>query len=268
MDAPTMFEPRPVTADTVSLNSYLPLPGFGVLPVNAFVIRASQPVLVDTGLAALEREFMQALRSTIAPEDLRWIWLTHTDPDHLGNLEAVLSAAPSARVVTTYLGMGKMALNGLPIDRVYLLNPGQSLDVGDRALRAFTPPTFDAPETTAFFDSRTRAFFSADCFGTLMAEVAANAADIDPEALRDGLVTWSTIDAPWLHIVDEGRFYDSLDVVRRLEPSVILSGHLPPAEGMTETLLKHLASARTASPFLGPDQAALEGMMALNEPLA
>ena len=30
--------------------------GLGVLPVNAFLIRAREPVLVDTGLAALESE--------------------------------------------------------------------------------------------------------------------------------------------------------------------------------------------------------------------
>ena len=118
MDYPMMFEPRSVAAETESLTSYFPIPGYGVLPVNAFLIRATQPVLVDTGLAALREEFMQNLRSVIALNDLRWIWLTHTDSDHLGNLEAVLAEAPNARLVTTFLGMGKLILNQLPVDRV------------------------------------------------------------------------------------------------------------------------------------------------------
>jgi hypothetical protein len=53
MQAPTMIGARQVAPDTISLSSYCPLPGLGILPVNAFVIEAAQPVLVDTGLSAL-----------------------------------------------------------------------------------------------------------------------------------------------------------------------------------------------------------------------
>jgi phosphoribosyl 1,2-cyclic phosphodiesterase len=229
-----------------------------MLPVNAFLIRSVQPVLVDTGLGMLKDSFIRNLCSLILPEDLRWLWLTHTDADHIGNLAQVLIEAPKLRVITTFLGMGKMLLHQLPVDRVFLLNPGQHLDIGDRRLVAVKPPSFDAPETTGLFDTKTRAFFSADCFGALMKEPAEAAADMAPSDLREGLVTWTTVDSPWLHIVDEGNFGRSLDVIRTLEPSIILSHHLPPAAGMTEILLSHLASARSAPAFLGPDQAALE----------
>ena len=264
MDEPTMFEPRSVAPDTEALVSYFPLPGYGILPINAFLIRGEQPILVDTGLASLSDTFMQNLRSLIPLEDLRWLWLTHTDADHTGSIRQILSEAPNARLVTTFLGLGKLGLQQIqvPMERVYLLNPGQSLDMGDRSLTAVKPPTFDAPETTGFYDTKTRVLFIADCFGALMKEPAESAADIAPSDLRDGLVTWATVDAPWLHIVDEGKFNESLDVIRRLEPEVILSSHLPLAADMTETLLKHLASARSAPPFVGPDQAALEQMLA------
>jgi glyoxylase-like metal-dependent hydrolase (beta-lactamase superfamily II) len=229
-----------------------------MLPINAFLIRSAQPVLVDTGLGVLKDSFMDHLRSLIPLENLRWLWLTHTDADHMGNLAQVLIEAPHLRVITTFLGMGKMLLHQLPVDRVSLLNPGQHLDIGDRRLVAVRPPSFDAPETTGFFDTKTRVFFSADCFGALMKEPAEAATDINPSDLREGLVTWTTVDSPWLHLADEGQFGRSLDLVRKLEPSVILSHHLPPAAGITEFLLKNLASARSAPAFLGPDQAAMD----------
>jgi glyoxylase-like metal-dependent hydrolase (beta-lactamase superfamily II) len=255
------FTPRTVAPDTEFLGAYLPVPGYGVLPVNAFLIRAAQPVLVDTGLAALRREFQGNLRSLIDPEDLRWIWITHADVDHLGSLAAVLAQAPRARVVTTYIGMAKMSLQQLPIDRVYLLNPGQRLDIGDRQLLALRPPTFDAPETTGLFDTRTRALFSADSFGALIAEPVEDTADLSPTDLRDGQMTWATIDAPWLQFVDQRKFAASVNNVGRLDPSVILSAHLPPARGMTQTLCENLIAAREAPGFEGPDQAALEDML-------
>jgi hypothetical protein len=67
-----------------------------------------------------------------------WIWLTHPDRDHTGGLFGLLHAAPLARVVATSLGAGIMSTERpLPLDRVYLLNPGQSLESGDRRLHAF-----------------------------------------------------------------------------------------------------------------------------------
>ena len=260
MDKPTMFEPRLVATDTDSLVSYFPLPGYGMLPINAFLIRSAQPVLVDTGLGVLRGPFMENLRSLIPLEDLQWLWLTHTDADHMGNLAQVLIEAPKLRVITTFLGMGKMLLRELPVDRVFLLNPGQHLNIGDRRLVAIRPPAFDAPETTGLFDTKTRALFSADCFGALMKEPAEAAADMVPSDLREGLVTWTTVDSPWLHLADEHKFDRSLDLIRKLDPTVILSHHLPPAAGITEFLLKNLASARSAPAFLGPDQAAMDAL--------
>jgi flavorubredoxin len=262
MDQSYRVVPYSVSSDTEPLLSYYPLPGFGFVPVNAFLIRADEPVLVDTGIVSEGTAFMDALRSIIALEEIRWLWLTHADPDHVGSVAEILSEAPHARVVTTFLGMGKMLLLGLPPDRVYLLNPGQSLDVGDRQLQAVKPPTFDAPESTGFFDTRTETLFSVDAFGAVLSEPAETAAGIRPSDLREGLITWTTIDVPWLAGLSERTFAESLDRVRKLEPRVILSSHLPPATGMNEALFDYLAAAREATPFVGPDQAAMERMMA------
>lgn len=255
------FQPQVVANDIHVLRSDLLVPGMGSLPVNAFVLKSSQPVLVDTGLAGLTDSFLSALRSVVPPEEIRWIWLTHTDPDHVGNLREVLDLAPQARMVTSFVGMAKLQLLGLPTDRAYLLNAGQSLDVGDRSLLAVAPPTFDAPETTGLFDPKTRTLVSADCFGALLGGPAETAAEIAPNDLRDGVLTWSAVDAPWLQRIDAGAFGRSLQSVRDLDAGTVLSSHLPPATGMVETLLRHLADAPTARPFVGPDQAALEKMM-------
>lgn len=122
-------------------------------------------------------------------------------------------------------GWARWGSMATPLDRVYLLNAGQSLDIGDRELVATKPPSFDAPETMGFVDTKTRAFFCADCFGALISEPALTAADIPPAQLRNGLITWATADAPWLHLVDEARFSRSLEAVQQLDASIILSSH-------------------------------------------
>lgn len=262
MDTPTMFEPFQVGQDIDVLPSYFPIPGLGILPTHAFLLRATTPVLIDSGLVPLGDQFMERLSSIIDITDLRWLWLTHTDQDHIGSLLPILEKAPKLKVITTFLGLGKRSLNQpLPMDRVFLLNPGQTIDMGDRTLTAIKPPAFDAPETTGFFDPRSGALFCADCFGTLMSDPVTLAADIKPDDLEEGLLTWAGVDFPWLHMVNEGVFGKVLDDIRRMSPKIILSSHLPPAVDMTERLLGYLAAAPAREPFTGPDQKALEEMI-------
>ncbi len=135
------------------LTSSFPVPGFGLIPINAFVLHAAEPVLVDTGTMVESDEFLTALRTVIDPSDLRYIWLTHTDFDHIGSLGRLLEEHAHIRVITSFLGVGIMGLFApLPMERVFLINPGQSLHVGDRTLTAVKPPTFDNPITTGFHD--------------------------------------------------------------------------------------------------------------------
>ena len=69
-------------------------------------------------------------------------------------------------------------------------------------------------------------------------------------------------DAPWLHKVDRGAFARELDGIRKMQPKMVLSSHLPAAPGdMVERLLASLSVAPTAQPFVGPNQAALEQML-------
>lgn len=241
------------------------IPGLGCLAINAFVLHGSEPVLVDTGTVAESADFMEALVSVIDPMDLRWLWLTHTDFDHIGSMATLLDANPDLRVITSFLGTGIMGLSStpLPMDRVHLINPGQSITIGDRTLTAVKPPVFDNPITTGFVDDRTGILFSSDCFGALLPAVPDDAADLDTDVLQAGQVRWATIDSAWIHDVDRHVFGRALDELASLEPTMVCSSHLPPAPGtLLELFVDSLAHAPDAERFVGPDQAALEAMLA------
>jgi hypothetical protein len=145
---------------------------------------------------------------------------------------------------------------------VHLHNPGESIDVGDRKLVAVKPPTFDAPETTGFYDRKSGAFFCADSFGAIMAEAQGHEASaIAPDTLREAQTLWATIDALWLHTVDRSAFADRLRRVREMAPRLVLRSHLAPAPGaMLEPFLATIASVPEAKPFVGPNQDAFVRM--------
>ncbi len=240
------------------------LPNLGSLAINAFVLPGEEPVLVDAGVTAERDDFLAALRTVIDPADLRWLWLTHTDFDHIGAIPALLAENPHLRVVTSFGGVGIMGLfDPLPMDRVHLINPGQTLVLSDRTLTAVRPPSFDNPITTGFHDDRTNALFSSDSFGALLADLPHDAAELSEAEIRSGQVRWASIDSSWLHLADTGILARDLERIRAIEPSMILSSHLPPAPGrLLDLFLGSIAAVPASDPFVGPDQAALEQMLA------
>jgi flavorubredoxin len=258
-----MDKPHQAMPDVEVLPAHFSIPGMGFLPVNAFVIKAREPVLVDTGMGMESEEFMKALSSIIDPEDLRWVWLTHDDADHTGNIQKVLEASPSARLAANSLAVLRMSTAWpVPMHRVYWLNPGDSIRVGDRELTAVRPPMFDNPTTIGVYDNKSEAFFSADFFGAIIPSPAQNVDNVTEGDLTKGMISWASADSPWVHMVEPTVFSKALDRIRQMAPKMIFSAHLPPARGKTEQLLDLLARVPTSTPFVVPNQTALEQILA------
>jgi flavorubredoxin len=165
-------------------------------------------------------------------------------------------------VITTFVGLGKMALMQLPVNRIRLLNPGEHLKVVGHDLEVVHPPTFDAPESTSLFDHATRVLFSTDTFGALLKTPSENASKIPSEQLNASLRAWVTIDTPWIHKTDSLSVLESLKEIQKRSPEQILSSHLPSAPGsMLDTFIEQIGQARKMDPFVGPAQKDIEKMM-------
>ncbi|RJQ80188.1 MAG: hypothetical protein C4519_10625 [Desulfobacteraceae bacterium] len=148
------------------------------------------------------------------------------------------------------------------MDRVHWLNPGDSLNVGDRKLTAVRPPLFDNPTTIGVYDDKSEVFFSADCFGAIIPAPAQNADDVAEGDLARGMAGWAGLDNPWVHMVKPMEFSRGLDGIRQLAPKMILSAHLPPAMGRSEQFLELLATFPYSTPSIAPNQTALEQILA------
>jgi flavorubredoxin len=146
--------------------------------------------------------------------------------------------------------------------RVYWLNSGDSVSVGNRKLTAVRPPLFDNPTSIGIYDSKSEAFFSADCFGAIIPSPAQNADDVVEGDLAQGMISWASADSPWVHMVEPSEFSQVLDRIRQIAPKMIFSAHLPPARGKTEQFLELLATVPTSTPFVAPNQTTLEQIMA------
>lgn len=253
--------------DIDAIRDVVEVPGLGGLAINAFVVHADEPVLVDTGRPIEREAFLSALGSVIDPVEIRWIWLTHPDRDHMGALFDVLAMAPQARLVTTFIAAGYLSVEySVPFDRLRLVNPGQSLHVGGgRRLHAFRPPLFDSPMTVGFFDDATGVCISSDCFGGVLPTVEAadadDVGDLDAKTARAGQLVWAMADSPWVTSVDPDKFALTYVPLRQFRPGTILSTHLPPATTQLETFLELLKVVPGSTPLEPPDQSFLDAML-------
>jgi flavorubredoxin len=86
------------------------------------------------------------------------------------------------------------------------INPGDSINVGDRKLTAVRPPLFDNPTTIGIYDDSSQAFFSADSFGGILSSPAQDADEIREVDLSQGMTVWACSDSPWVHMVQPSKF--------------------------------------------------------------
>src|SRR5206468_11221255 len=84
--------PYEIAPDTFVVPWSLHAPPVGEFCINSMVIRGAEPVIVDTGAPANRAAWLESVFSLVEPEDVRWIFLSHDDRDHAGNLLQVLDA--------------------------------------------------------------------------------------------------------------------------------------------------------------------------------
>lgn len=77
--------------------------------VNSLVIAGREPVVVDTGTLANREQWMADVFSIIDPADVRYVFPSHDDHDHVGNLVPLLEAAPQATLVTSWFSQERLA---------------------------------------------------------------------------------------------------------------------------------------------------------------
>lgn len=258
-------DPYRVADDTWVLGPMARPPGapFGV-HVNSMLIRGREPVLVDTGPAAARDLWFESAFALVDPEDLRWIFLSHEEPDHAGNLLELLDRCPRATVVTSWFALERLAaLHPVPLHRVRWVNDGESFDVGDRTLRLIQPPVYDAPTTRGLFDERTGVYWAVDAFGVPVVDPLQDAAAMPEAEWRDVFLQFSRMISPWHTLLDQQRFDAHVDRVRTLQATAVTTAHGPTLRG---SRLQEAFSLTRTLPQLPPvqhfGQAELEAIVA------
>jgi flavorubredoxin len=228
--------------------------------LNTMVIRAAEPVVVDTGMKENREQYLDDVFSLVEPEDIRWVFISHDDVDHTGNVNALMAAAPNATLVIDWFMQERMGASlEVPPTRWRWLRDGDALDVGDRTLQVVRPPIFDSPTTRGLFDPTTSVYWASDAFASPMVTPVRRVADLELVPWLEGIHTFAQYISPWLSLVDAARFQRTVDRIEALEPRVIAGCHTPAIDrGYVGDALAATRIAPSATVAPQPDQSVLD----------
>jgi flavorubredoxin len=258
-----MAKPYQVADETFVIPADLPVPGIGKLPVNAMVIRGAEPMIIDT-LAIVHREtFLEEAFALVDPADVRWLFISHEDRDHTGSIMQVLERCPNARLITTFLGLGKLGEEfSIPPERAYFLNDGESMTIGDRQVTAIRPPLYDSSATRGLWDPSTGIYFGADCFGVVTADVPEYTDEMTKDAFEEAFFFMNRVNHVWFHDVPKSAIEREANRIKVLGPRLIVSGHGPVERRDPIGMCDAISRVADMEPIPMPTQAEFERMLA------
>ena len=262
----TCFPPSRIAADTWVIHQVQPALGQPLFVfLNSMLILGAEPMIVDTGTPANREQWLKDVFSLVEPNDVRWVFLSHDDVDHTGNLDEVMTACPNAQLVCNW-AMIERHTNcfEFPLSRCRWIMDGETLDIGDRELAALRPPVYDSPTTRGLFDPTTGVYWAVDTFATPLPDPQMGVGDLDPDFWQGGLAMFALgAVSPWLSLVDEGKYGRYVDRVQNLDITTVACCHSPVIEGpLIERAFAHIRQLPTIEPPALPDQSVLDQIIA------
>lgn len=259
-------EAQRIAEDTFLIPSLLPAQPGTFVYINSMVILAEEPIVVDTGAPLFREHWLDAVAAVVDPADVRWVFLSHDDGDHIGNLAELLELAPKATVVTNFFTNERVRADRpgeLPLPRQVWLESGDFFDAGDRRLRLFRPPIFDGPTTRGLFDERTGAMWAVDSFAALTTGAVYDVVDL-PQDLYDGsFELFNSLVSPWHQWLDVSTYGRHVASIEAMAPTTIASAHGPVLRGdsipRAFDMVRAMAGRPNATP---PGQETLDAMLA------
>ncbi|MEA5553549.1 diflavin flavoprotein [Anabaena cylindrica UHCC 0172] len=133
---------------------------------NSFLIRGEQIALVDTSHEKFRQLYFDTLTGLINPEEINYLIISHTEPDHSGLVKDLLQMAPDITVVGSKVAIQFLEdLVHRPFKRRIVKN-GDRLDLGNGHEFEFViAPNLHWPDTIFSFDHKTQTLFTCDAFG-------------------------------------------------------------------------------------------------------
>ena len=136
---------------------------------NAYAVRGSAGVaIIDTVKQEFAADFFAKLEQVARYDEISVLVLNHLEPDHTGAVPELLRRAPHVHICVSPRGVQvlRALLNDAFDDyRVTIVTTGDTVSLGDRALRFLTTPYVHWPDTQCTYLEEQKLLFTCDLMG-------------------------------------------------------------------------------------------------------
>ena len=133
---------------------------------NSYLVKDEKIAIIDTVKQKFSEQYLEHISSLVDPAKIDYIIIQHTEPDHSGSLNALLEAAPHAKVVCAKVAV--KYVNNILNKEVDLLpvEKGTTIDLGQKTLSFVSSPFLHWPDTMMTFIEKERILFPCDVFAS------------------------------------------------------------------------------------------------------
>lgn len=188
---------------------------------NSYFIDADKKAIVETSKDKFKDIYLDKLSQVTNLEEIEYIIMNHTEPDHSGNLVHLLDLAPNATVVGSRSAIGFLKHM---IDKEFksmIVKDGDTLSLGNKTLKFISAPFLHWPDTMYTYLVEDKILFTCDSFGCHFCD----------ERMFDDLV--EDFDGAFRYYFDvilkpfSSYLIEAIDKIAGLDIEVIAPGHGP-----------------------------------------
>lgn len=190
---------------------------------NAYAVRGAEGVaLFETVKEKFFDEYLANLKEVCSLDEVKYIVVGHTEPDHSGSLEKLLELTPNATVVgsATAITFLKEIVNKPFASRA--VKEGDTIDLGGRTLTFLSVPFLHWPDSMYTYIPEMKALFTVDSFGCHYADDRVFNDLIDGDFTEAYKYYFDCIMGPFKPFV-----LKALDKIKPLDIQFIGNGHGP-----------------------------------------
>ncbi|HKK43534.1 MAG TPA: FprA family A-type flavoprotein, partial [Bacteroidales bacterium] len=132
---------------------------------NSYFIDAGKKAVIEVAKEKFRDNYFSKLRTLTNPEEIEYIILDHTEPDHSGSLRILLDLAPSATVVGSGNAIRYLEdIVNFPFNSL-VVKDGDTIDLGNKTLKFIGAPNLHWPDSIYTYLVEDKVLFTCDSFG-------------------------------------------------------------------------------------------------------
>jgi len=193
---------------------------------NSYLLKTSEKiVLFETAKAKFFDGYLEALNKLVDINDIDYIVVNHTEPDHAGSIEKLVEINPNIKIVGTGVAIG--FLKNIVNRDFYSIavKENDTLDLGDKTLRFMLLPNLHWPDTMYTYIEEDKTLITCDSFGSHYSfdEILLSKVTDNEGYMRANKYYFDNIIGPF----KQPFMVKALNRIKDLEIDMICTGHGP-----------------------------------------